>query len=43
MAELHTLARPYAKAAFELAHEARSLGQWSQTLQTLAGAVADAK
>ncbi|HZR38156.1 MAG TPA: F0F1 ATP synthase subunit delta [Nevskia sp.] len=43
MAELHTLARPYAKAAFELAHEGRSLGQWSQTLKTLAGAVADAQ
>jgi F-type H+-transporting ATPase subunit delta len=43
MAELHTLARPYAKAAFELAHEARSLGQWSQTLKTLAAAVGDAK
>ena len=43
MAELHTLARPYAKAAFELAHESRALGQWSQTLKTLSGAVADTK
>ena len=41
--ELHTLARPYAKAAFELAHEGRALGQWSQTLKTLASAVGDAK
>jgi F-type H+-transporting ATPase subunit delta len=43
MAELHTLARPYAKAAFELAREGRSLGQWSQTLKTLAAAVGDAQ
>lgn len=43
MAELHTLARPYAKAAFELARENRALGQWSQTLKTLAAAVGDAQ
>jgi len=41
MAELHTLARPYAKAAFELALETNALQQWSQTLNTLAGAIAD--
>jgi F-type H+-transporting ATPase subunit delta len=43
MAELHTLARPYAKAAFELAHETSALGQWSQTLKALAGVIADPK
>lgn len=43
MAELHTLARPYAKAAFELARDAKALGQWSQTLKTLAAAVGDAQ
>lgn len=43
MAELHTLARPYAKAAFELAREAGALQQWSQTLRTLTAAVADAQ
>jgi F-type H+-transporting ATPase subunit delta len=41
MAELSTLARPYAKAAFELAHAARTLPHWSQMLQTLARAAAD--
>jgi F-type H+-transporting ATPase subunit delta len=41
MAELHTLARPYAKAVFELAHQAGALQQWSQTLRTLSGAVSD--
>jgi F-type H+-transporting ATPase subunit delta len=43
MADLRTLARPYAKAAFELARESRSLGQWSQTLKTLAAAAGDAQ
>jgi F-type H+-transporting ATPase subunit delta len=43
MAELHTLARPYAKALFELAREAGALQQWSQTLRTLTGAVSDAQ
>lgn len=42
MAELHTLARPYAKAVFELAREGGQLQQWSQTLRTLTGAVSDA-
>jgi F-type H+-transporting ATPase subunit delta len=32
MAQAITLARPYARAAFELAHEAGSLGAWSQAL-----------
>ena len=43
MAELQTLARPYAKAAFELACEAQALPQWSQTLKALAGVTADAE
>ena len=43
MAELHTLARPYAKAAFELAQETRALPHWSQTLKTLAAAMSDAQ
>lgn len=41
MAELSTLARPYAKAAFELAHAAQALPHWSQMLKTLARAAAD--
>lgn len=32
MAQAITLARPYARAAFELAHEDGSLGAWSQAL-----------
>jgi F-type H+-transporting ATPase subunit delta len=32
MAQAITLARPYARAAFELAHEAGALGAWSQAL-----------
>ncbi|PCH62508.1 MAG: F0F1 ATP synthase subunit delta [SAR86 cluster bacterium] len=32
MAELLTLARPYAKAAFEAAVEAKDLGKWSKML-----------
>jgi F-type H+-transporting ATPase subunit delta len=43
MAELHTLARPYAKAVFELAREAKALPHWSQMLKTLAGAMAEPK
>lgn len=38
MAELSTLARPYAKAAFEFAADAGDLQGWSQSLST-AGAV----
>lgn len=36
MAELSTLARPYAKAAFESANESGSLDEWAQTLDLLA-------
>ena len=39
MAELSTLARPYAKAAFEYAASAGDLQGWSQSL-ALAAAVA---
>ena len=39
MAELSTLARPYAKAAFEFAADAGDLQGWSKSLST-AGAVA---
>ena len=36
MAELTTLARPYAKAVFELAREQSQLGNWSEILSLLA-------
>ncbi len=35
MAELSTLARPYAKAAFELANENNELAQWANALDLL--------
>lgn len=35
MAELSTLARPYAKAAFELARDDNALADWSTTLAAL--------
>lgn len=41
MAELSTLARPYAKAAFEFAREHNALGQWSEQLATVAAVSAD--
>lgn len=37
MAESITLARPYAKAVFELAHGNKALDAWSKTLTLLAG------
>lgn len=43
MAELTTLARPYAKAAFEFADTSSNLDSWSKTLQTLASVVAEPK
>lgn len=43
MAELTTLARPYAKAAFEFADNAGSLDSWSKALQSLAAVVAEPK
>lgn len=41
MAELSTLARPYARAAFEFAHSRGQLDQWSGALATAAGVSAD--
>ena len=40
MAELSTLARPYAKAAFEFAREHNALAQWSEQLATAAAVTA---
>lgn len=39
MADLSTLARPYAKAAFELAQESKRLKEWGEALNALAAAV----
>lgn len=41
MAELTTLARPYAKAAFEYAREQNDLDSWSKSLGTLAAVASD--
>ena len=41
MAELLTLARPYAKAAFAYASEQNAVDNWSTTLQLLSAAVQD--
>jgi len=43
VAERATIARPYAKAAFEAASAARALAEWSQGIALLAGIVADAR
>ena len=43
MAELTTLARPYAKAAFEYADANDALAQWSEMLGSIAAVVADEK
>ena len=43
MAELTTLARPYAKAAFEFADGTNGLDSWSKALQELSAVVADVK
>ncbi len=37
MAEIATIARPYAEALFKLADESRRLGEWSSLLSTLVG------
>ncbi len=42
MAENLTLARPYARAVFELASEKRAFDRWSKTLSVLAALSADA-
>jgi len=41
MAELSTLARPYAKAAFEYARANNQLSQWAEQLATAAAVVSD--
>ena len=41
MAERATVARPYAKAAFEYARDAKSFAEWSQGLQLAAEIVSD--
>jgi len=41
MAELSTLARPYAKAAFEYARDHNALAAWSEQLITAAAVAAD--
>jgi F-type H+-transporting ATPase subunit delta len=41
MAELSTLARPYAKAAFEYARDAKALSQWADQLSTAATVTLD--
>ena len=41
MAEKVTLARPYAKAAFEAARESKAFARWSEMLAAAATAVAD--
>lgn len=43
MAEAATIARPYAKAAFAHARDAKVLGEWSQALRLGAGMIADAR
>jgi len=43
MADKSTIARPYAKAAFEEARERRRLGPWSQALRTAAAVVSDSR
>lgn len=43
MAERATIARPYAKAAFEYARAAQALGAWSDALKTACEIVADAR
>jgi len=41
MSELNTVARPYAQAAFDLAHETSTLAQWSDMLGFAAAVSAD--
>lgn len=43
MAEAATIARPYAKAAFQIARDSRELAAWSDALGRAAGMVADAR
>ena len=41
MADNNTIARPYARAAFELARQKRALGKWSEALAAAGEALAD--
>jgi len=41
MADISTLARPYAKAVFELARDGKAFKEWSAQLAAIAAAVAD--
>lgn len=41
MADNNTIARPYARAAFEVAEESGRLGPWSEALETAAAFLAD--
>lgn len=43
MAEAATIARPYAKAAFMAARDAKALPDWSKALRLSSGLVADAR
>lgn len=43
MAELNTLARPYARAAFEFARSAKALASWSTALEVAAAVSQDQK
>lgn len=41
MADYNTIARPYAQAAFEIAHESGELGDWSEALTAAGELLAD--
>ena len=41
MADVHTIARPYAEAVFELARDRGTLGDWEGLLEVLAAIAAD--
>jgi F-type H+-transporting ATPase subunit delta len=43
MSSTQSLARPYARAAFELARESNALGEWSRKLELAAAIANDAK
>jgi F-type H+-transporting ATPase subunit delta len=43
MAEAATIARPYAKAAFQSARDAKTLADWSKALQSGSGLVEDSR
>lgn len=43
MAEISTIARPYAVAAYQLAKETKSLDKWSQMLGFVSAVASDAK